>query len=53
MLKALEVLKKAAVFSEHSTHYPSLSDFDEAIAELEALESRSCENCKYYIGGKR
>ena len=47
LMKALEVLKKAAVFSEHSTHYPSLSDFDEAIAELEALENRSCENCRH------
>lgn len=47
-MKALEVLKKASVFSEHSKHYPSSRDFDEAIAELEALESRSCEDCKYF-----
>ena len=49
-MKALEVLKKAAVFSEHSNHYPSLSDFDEAIAELEVLESRRCSGCKYSWG---
>ena len=44
-MKALEVLKKVSVFSEHSKHYPSFDDFNEAIAELEALESRSCDGC--------
>lgn len=46
-MKALEVLKKACVFSERSRHYPTKEEFDMAIDELEALESRSCEGCKH------
>ena len=46
-MKALEVLKNASAFSENSKHYPTKEEFDEAIAELEALENRNCRNCKH------
>ncbi|MDY0194274.1 MAG: hypothetical protein RBR93_12235 [Aliarcobacter butzleri] len=45
MLKALEILKKYQ--DEIQTSIPSEIDLNEVIAELEALNNRSCENCKH------
>ena len=49
-MKALEYLKKER---EIKKHYSEIAwgyydkSIDEAITELEALNNRSCENCKY------
>ena len=41
-LKALEILKFMKMSSSSN-----ITILNETIAELEALENRSCENCKY------
>lgn len=41
-LKALEILKFMKMSSSSN-----ITILNEAIAELEALDNRSCENCKY------
>ena len=43
-LKALEILK---FMSKGILDFDYKEDCNEAIAELEALDNRSCENCKY------
>ena len=57
MLKSLKLLKKyREIFLDVTIEEPEdfdeiginfISQIDEAIAELEALQSRSCESCKY------
>lgn len=42
-MKALEILKKFQ--NEIQADIPNYIDLDEAIKELEDLQSRSCENC--------
>ena len=41
-MKALEMLK-----GWNNGNYPSKNEILEAIAELEALNNKSCENCKH------
>ena len=41
-MKALEMLK-----GWNNGNYPSKNEILEAIAELEALNNKSCSNCKY------
>lgn len=59
MLKALEILKEKREicvrifegddYSDGLDYYENkIIKLDEAIAELEALNNRSCENCKHY-----
>lgn len=45
-MKALEFLKKYQ--DEIQTSIPQEIELDEIIEELEKLNNRSCENCKYY-----
>lgn len=45
MKKALDILKHLTTFCGVALHNECM----EAIEELEALESRSCEGCKYYV----
>ncbi|MFY4822056.1 hypothetical protein ACOTVO_04730 [Aliarcobacter butzleri] len=56
MLKALEILrrelqnnyeKRPFVIKTELYHKERIEDFHEAIDELEALQNRSCSNCKY------
>ncbi|RZV13682.1 hypothetical protein D3M61_07305 [Aliarcobacter butzleri] len=49
MLKALEILKAYARCREEERilMYP-LKEVKEAIAELEVLENRKCDNCLYF-----
>ena len=52
-MKALEILK---VCRERGQKRAGGISLDEAIAELEALQQRSCESCKYgiaYLGSDR
>lgn len=44
-MKALEILKSYQ--NEIQTSVPSNIDIDEAIEELEKLENKSCDGCKY------
>lgn len=44
-MKALNILKY--LYNGAEIGMPSLNKIDEAIKELEELQSRSCENCKY------
>lgn len=55
-LKALEILrrelqnnyeKRPFVIKTELYHKERIEDFHEAIDELEALQNRSCNNCKY------
>ncbi|MFY4742554.1 hypothetical protein ACOTVT_03535 [Aliarcobacter butzleri] len=57
MLKALEVLrrelqnnyeKRPFVIKTELYHKERIEDFHEAITELEALQNRSCDNCRHY-----
>ena len=45
-MKALEILKEIRNIETEYDHRKE-HIFDEAIKELEALENRSCESCKY------
>lgn len=45
-LKALEILKELESYPLGFCHFKK-EILNEAIAELEALENRSCNNCKY------
>ena len=49
-MKAIRLLKEYQNIDFGCDMSAHIKDCDEAIAELEALESRSCENCKYYRG---
>lgn len=55
-MKALEILrrelqnnyeKRPFVIKTELYHKERIEDFHEAIAELEALQNRSCEGCKF------
>ena len=46
-MKALEILRNENVFDEEYLSCNKHINIDEAIAELEALQSRSCESCKW------
>ena len=54
-MKALEILKNLQIDVKKDIEAEGIEVFgyidtaiDEAIKELEALENRSCESCKYY-----
>ena len=46
-MKALQTLKEFRLFFG-STQVLVQTQIDEAIAELEALQQRSCQNCKHW-----
>ena len=48
-MKVLEILKRIAYeeVEKFAIYNTEQKDMDEAIAELEALENRSCEGCIY------
>ena len=48
-MKALEILYSLNEAVSLSKNYPSDELLDEAIAELEALQSRSCGGCKQLV----
>lgn len=49
-MKALEILNNDNIFDERylSENRYLKDDIREAIKELEELQNRSCENCKYF-----
>ena len=47
VVKALEILNKLNKAEHWEDYYPSKLQCNEAIEELEKLNSRSCERCKY------
>lgn len=46
-MKALEVLKHYKKVTAYMPHGMPTKRINEAIAELEALQQRNCEGCKY------
>lgn len=48
-MKAIELLKDYKNIDFGCNVEELHSEIDEAIAELEALENRSCNDCKYYL----
>lgn len=45
-MKALHILKY--LYNGAEIGMPSLNKIDEAIKELEEMQNRTCENCKYF-----
>lgn len=46
-MKAIQVLKNCLKYSDYGNDIEEKEYIRKAIAELEELESRSCERCKY------
>ena len=46
-MKAIQVLKNCLKYSDYGNDIEEKEYIRKAIAELEALENRSCESCKY------
>lgn len=49
MEKALEILRNDNVFDHEYLAWNKYIKIDEAIAELEELQPKSCEGCKHHI----
>ena len=52
-MKALEMLKHYKKVTAYMPHGMPTKRINEAIAELEALQSRSCEGCKHLLASPR